>query len=56
MNQRFEMTTDYCHLLNNRLAVFCAASAMVSPTGIDGFCKGQDGPWGIPFKGFVNAT
>ena len=29
---------------------------MVSPTGLDGFCKGLNRPWGIPFEGFVNAA
>ena len=30
--------------------------SMVSPTGFEGFCKGLNGSWGIPFKGFVNAA
>ena len=29
---------------------------LVSPTGIDGFCKGLKGSWSIPFKGLVNAA
>jgi len=29
---------------------------LVSPTGLEGFCKGLNTSWAIPFKGFVNAA
>jgi hypothetical protein len=29
---------------------------LVSPTGLDGFCKGLNSSWGIAFQGFVIAA
>jgi hypothetical protein len=46
----FQGTASVSRLLVGR------AKEVASPTGIDGFCKGLNGSWGIPFKGLVNAA
>jgi hypothetical protein len=30
--------------------------ALVSPTGMEGFCRGPNGSWAMPFHGVVNAA
>jgi hypothetical protein len=43
---------SYLRLLPSQLATPC----VVSPTGLEGFCKSLSASWGIPFKGSVNAA
>ena len=45
LKQLYEFAS-YCH----------CAPCVVSPTGLEGFCKGLTGSWAIPFQGAVSAA